>query len=164
MIMEIVINKEENFKIYEPTTDTLLVSDSLTSGLVNLEAFLKSIGKLDEESTLLDVKDVSFHMDSSTLVSMIMSNVELIKKLRARGSEFKASSNKFGLPATSSSIPVRKDRSLSDSGYHGYGKEYKKGGYNQKSGFSIGKKSSSFNRGSKNLSTSSFNNSKFNKK
>ncbi len=141
--MDIVINYDpgtKEYKIYEPTTDSMIVSMNLTEGLVNLNLFLKSSGLISEDSDILLSKNISYHLDSETFVAMIQSNVDLLKRLQSGPSEFKKSAGKFGLPTAS----------------HTYVPKAKK-----TSGFSdMGKRSSDFSRGSKNFSSGSFSGSK----
>lgn len=97
--MDIVINYSEPenlYKIYEPTSSTLLMSADLTEGLLNLNKFLKSIGKIQDGSDLLKIPDIEYHIDSHTMNSIIKSNVNLIQRLRQGPSEFKIANDKFG--------------------------------------------------------------------
>lgn len=138
--MDIVINYDPNtkeYKIYEPTTDSMIISMNLTEGLVNLNLFLKTSGLIPEDSDILLSKEIGYHLDSETFVAMIQSNVELLKKLQNGPSEFKKSAGKFGLPSTSQKY-VPKAKRL--DGFGGQGKS--KGG--------------EFSRGSKNFSSGSF--------
>ena len=141
--MDIVINYDpgtKEYKIYEPTTDSMIVSMNLTEGLVNLNLFLKTSGLISEDSDILLSKDIGYHLDSETFVAMIQSNVDLLKRLQSGPSEFKKSAGKFGLPTAS----------------HTYIPKAKK-----TSGFSdTGKRSGEFSRGSKNFSSGSFSGSK----
>ena len=140
--MDIVINYDpgiKEYKIYEPTTDSMIVSMNLTEGLVNLNLFLKSSGLIAEDSDILLSKDIGYHLDSETFIAMIQSNVDLLKRLQSGPSEFKKSAGKFGLPTNSNYIP--KSKRL--DGFSGQNK-----------------KSSEFSRGSKNFSSGSFSGSK----
>ena len=97
--MDIVINYDnvgKVYKIYEPSTSTLLLSQDLTEGLYNLNSFLKSCGKIPEGSDLLKITDIEYHIDSFTMTAIIKSNVDLMKRLRNGPSEFKISSDRFG--------------------------------------------------------------------
>lgn len=141
--MDIVINYDpgtKEYKIYEPTTNSMIVSMNLTEGLVNLNFFLKSSGLISEDSDILLSNNIGYHLDSETFIAIIQSNVDLLKRLQNSPSEFKKSAGKFGLPSAS----------------HAYIPKAKK-----TSGFSeMGKKSSEFSRGSKNFSSGSFSGSK----
>lgn len=141
--MDIVINYDsqtKEYKIYEPTTNSMIISMNLTEGLVNLNLFLKSSGLILEESDILLSKDIEYHLDSETFIAMIQSNVDLLKRLQSGPSEFKKSAGKFGLPSASHTyVPKsKKTSSFSD----------------------MGKKNSGFSRGSKNFSSGSFSGSK----
>lgn len=96
-MVEVVINynkDNQNFQVYEPTTDTLLVSSNLTEALVNLSIFLNSAGLL--QGDILDYPEISYHLDSYTVKSMVESNVNLIKRLQTAPSGFTISSQRFG--------------------------------------------------------------------
>ena len=102
-MVEIVINYDQNsqgYKIYEPTTDTLLVSSNLTEAFVNLSMFLSSSGLI--QGDILNYPEISYHLDSYTVKSMIESNVNLLKRLQTAPSGFMISSQKFGGSSTSS--------------------------------------------------------------
>ena len=136
--MDIVINYDPNtkeYKIYEPSTDSMIISLNLTEGLVNLNLFLKTSGLIPEDSDILLSKEIGYHLDSETFVAMIQSNVELLKRLQNGPSEFKKSAGKFGLPsATQKYVPKSK----------------------RIENFGNGKSSGDFSRGSKNFSSGSF--------
>lgn len=96
-MVEIVINydpKEDKFRVYEPTTDTILVSQNITESLVNLSKFLSSKNLI--EGDILSYPDISYHIDSETMKRIIESNVNLIKRLKTAPSGFTLSSQRFG--------------------------------------------------------------------
>lgn len=96
-MVEIVINydpAQDEYKIYEPTTDTLLLSKNLTEALVNLSLFLQSTGMITTD--LLGSPDITYHLDSYTLKGMVESNVALLKKLKTAPSGFMISNQRFG--------------------------------------------------------------------
>jgi hypothetical protein len=98
--MDIVIEYDpgqSQYKIYEPTTDTLLVSQNITEGLVSLDTFLRGQGHIGQDQSIIGAQDIEYHLDSATMKAMIESNVNLLKRLRTGPSEFKNSSNKFGM-------------------------------------------------------------------
>ena len=98
-MIEIVITYDTDqgtYKIYEPTSETVLVSTSLTEGFLNLNEFLKTAGLIGQDQDILVAPEIMYHLDSFTLKSMIDSNVNLMKRLSAGPSEFKLSSSKFG--------------------------------------------------------------------
>lgn len=142
--MDIVINYDpgtKEYKIYEPTTDSMIVSMNLTEGLVNLNLFLLSSGLIPEGSDILLSKDIGYHLDSETFIAMIQSNVDLLKRLQNGPSEFKKSAGKFGLPSSGSSYTPKSKRP--------------DGGFSDKK-----RKTGEFSRGSKNFSSGSFSGSK----
>lgn len=137
--MDIVINydpSKKEYKIYEPSSDTVLVSSNLTEGIVNLDIFLKSQGLIKEDSDILLSENIDYHMDSYTMRAMVESNVNLIKRLRSGQSEFKNSSNKFGL--SSNAVATIKNS------------------IKTKNGSAFDQKTSDFSRGSKSFSKGSF--------
>lgn len=141
--MDIVINYDpstKEYKLYEPSTDSLILSMSLTEGLVNLNEFLKSSGLISED--ILGSTNIGYHLDSETFIAMIKSNVELLKRIQSGPSEFKKSAGKFGLP----------------QGQSGYVPKSKR--YNGSGGFGDKKAGGDFSRGSKNFSGGSFSGSK----
>lgn len=143
--MDIVINfdtTKKEYKLYEPSTSTVIVSNNLTEGIVNLNLFLKSSGLISEDSDILISKNISYHLDGETFIAMIQSNVDLLKRLQSGPSEFKKSAGKFGLPSAS-------------AGYVPKSKRYDGSGFGDKR-----KTSGEFSRGSKNFSSGSFSGSK----
>lgn len=96
-MIEIVINysKEDNvYKIYEPTSDTILVTETLADSLLKLSQFLKDSGLIGTD--ILQDSNISYHLDSATMQAMIESNVNLMKRLNSSPSGFMISSQKFG--------------------------------------------------------------------
>lgn len=135
-MVEVVINYDQStqeYKIYEPTTDTLLISSNLTEAFVNLSVFLTSAGLIHGD--ILNYPEISYHFDSHTVKSMIESNVNLLKRLQTAPSGFMISSQKFG-GSTTSPIKPKKQESGFDS--NGFNKSY------QADRRFSGKKSSSF--------------------
>lgn len=135
-MVEVVINynkDNQNFQVYEPTTDTLLVSSNLTEALVNLSIFLNSAGLL--QGDILDYPEISYHLDSYTVKSMVESNVNLIKRLQTAPSGFTISSQRFG--GTSGLISSKKSNSS------GFSESYKNSDrkFNKKSSSSFSGKS-----------------------
>ena len=97
-MIEIVIKHDptrHEYKIYEPTTDTLMASSNLTEALCMLNKFIESSG-LSNVGNILDCPDISYHIDSATMKAMIESNISLLNRLRTAPSGFAASSQKFG--------------------------------------------------------------------
>lgn len=133
-MIEIVINydsMEEMFKVYEPSTDTLIITKNLTEALVNLSSFLSTSGIIDGD--ILTSTEITYHIDSQTMKSMIESNVSLIKRLSTSPSGFLISSQKFGGSNTSLNNKSRSSYSGSDFNKGKFGK--KSFGFNGKSSF-----------------------------
>lgn len=85
---------DEEYNIYEPSTDTLLLSKNLTEGLVNLNNFLIDSGMT--KTDILKDDSIEYHLCSKTMKAMIDSNVKLIKKLSRGPSEFQVAKDRFG--------------------------------------------------------------------
>lgn len=135
-MVEIVINfnkDNQNFQVYEPTTDTLLVSSNLTEALVNLSIFLNSSGLI--QGDILDYSEISYHLDSYTVKSMVESNVNLMKRLQTAPSGFTISNQRFG--GTSGLLSSKKTNSV------GFSNSYKNSDkkFNKKSSSSFSGKS-----------------------
>lgn len=97
-MIEIVINFDSSrneYKIYEPTTDTLMASSNLTEALCLLNKFIESSG-LSSIPNILECPNISYHLDSATMKAMIESNIALIKRLQTAPSGFTQSNRKFG--------------------------------------------------------------------
>ncbi len=81
-MIEIVINydpESKNYKIYEPSTDSLMVSRNLTEALIVLNSFIKDSGLSDKD--LLDNPEISYHLDSTTMRGIVEGNLKLMKRL-----------------------------------------------------------------------------------
>lgn len=140
-MIEIVIKYDPSrseYKIYEPTTDTLMASSNLTEALCMLNNFINSSG-LSSVSNILDCPDISYHIDSATMKAMIESNLSLLNRLRTAPSGFAMSSQKFGgttqfqqkmtqQKAVQSSNSSQKKNTMSSgfSSANGFRKSYKK--------------------------------------
>lgn len=85
---------DEEYNIYEPSTDTLLLSKNLTEGLVNLNNFLIDSGMT--KTDILNDDSIEYHLCSKTMRAMIDSNVKLIKRLSRGPSEFQVAKDRFG--------------------------------------------------------------------
>lgn len=113
-MVEIVINyseEEKVYKVYEPTSDTLLVTESLADSLLKLSQFLKDSGLIGTD--ILQDSNISYHLDSATMQAMIESNVSLMKRLNNGPSGFMISSQRFGSSLGSSK---KTDNSSSGNG------------------------------------------------
>lgn len=142
--MDIVIKFDptnQEFNIYESTTKTLLKSNSISEGLINLNLFLKNSKLLKEDSDLLSLNDTNYHLDSTAMKEIITGNMKLLKRLQNDQSEFKKSSNRFNGDSSGSGYKKKTDfthgsRSFSKgffSGSSGFSESNKKWGY--KGGF-----------------------------
>ena len=101
-MIEIVIKYDmvkKAYAIYEPTTDSLMVADNLTEALLMLNRFLLDSGmsKVD----ILSCPDISYHIDSQTMLSIIEGNMKLMKRLNTAPSGFQISTQRFGGSMTS---------------------------------------------------------------
>lgn len=131
-MIELVIQystEKEMYMVFEPTTDTLIVSASLTEALVNISKFLSDSGMI--VGSILDYGEISYHIDSATMKAMIESNVNLMKRLNSAPSGFTIASQKFG----GSSGGTRKEsngkgfkRSSGSFSKSGFNETYKKFG------------------------------------
>lgn len=95
--IEIVINFDTDkslYKVYEPTTNTLLVSANLTEALLNLNKFLVDQSFITGD--ILQQNNISYHIDSPTMISIIEGNMNLLKRLSSAPSGFTLSGQKFG--------------------------------------------------------------------
>lgn len=97
-MIDVVVNFDQSsgeFKLYEPTTDTLLITTSLGETFAKLDEFLKDRGLI--ATNILSTADINYHIDSATFIAMVKSNVDLLKRLNTAPSGFTISSNRFGI-------------------------------------------------------------------
>ena len=97
-MIDVVINFDKSkgeFKLYEPTTDTLLITTSLGETFGKLDEFLKEHGLIATD--ILNTADINYHIDSTTFIAMVKSNADLLKRLNNSPSGFAISSNRFGI-------------------------------------------------------------------
>ncbi len=130
-MIEIVINYDKDrkeFKLYEPTTDTLFITSSLGESFIKLNDFLKSQGMITGD--ILEALDITYHIDSMTFLALIENNVSLLKRLNTAPTAFMASSQKFGLPANGLQTTPRQQKQQfqgkGSNNYDGKKKGYKK--------------------------------------
>lgn len=150
-MIEVVINYDpgsNTYKVYESSSDTLLVTASLGESFIKLSEFLLKGGMI--KSDILNTNDIVYHLDSYTFQAIIQSNVDLLKRLNTAPSGFMNSSQRFGLGSTSGSTPLPSQRNQSGN--------YRKGGKNNPGSGSWGNKKKSNNFGG-NFSKSSFSDS-----
>lgn len=103
-MVQIVINYDPettSYKIWEPTTQNLILTQDLTEALVTLSMFLQSKGLITGD--ILGTEEISYHLDSHTMKSIIESNVKLLKRLQNAPTGFQKSSQRFGVSNISSS-------------------------------------------------------------
>lgn len=98
-MIDVVIgfDKEKGeFNLYEPTTDTLLITTSLGELFIKFDEFLKLNG-LIQGADILNTAEINYHIDSATFIAMVSSNVTLLKRLNTAPSGFMVSSQRFGI-------------------------------------------------------------------
>lgn len=96
-MIEIVIKYDEakqQFLVYEPTTNTVLVSTNLTESLIKLNDFLKKSGL--SQCDILGSSDISYHIDSMVMRTIVEGNVNLLKRLNQAPGSFTISNQRFG--------------------------------------------------------------------
>ena len=96
-MIDIVIgydSSEKVYKVYEPTTDTLMVTTNLGESFVKLSEFLQSSGMI--QTDILRTDQIRYHIDSATFLGMVESNVNLLKRLNQAPSGFMISGQRFG--------------------------------------------------------------------
>lgn len=133
-MIEIVINydKEKDlYKIYEPKSDTILVTSTLSESLLKLNEFLINEGMITGD--LLSAENISYHFDSLTMAAMIKSNVSLLKRLSTAQSGFTSSAQKFGISNNSSNNLSQLNSKKWKNFGGAFKKSYKKFGTSSKS-------------------------------
>lgn len=104
-MIDVVVNFDPTrgeFKLYEPTTDTLLITTSLGETFAKLDEFLKEHELIS--SSILATANVNYHIDSATFIAMVKSNADLLKRLNNAPSGFMISSNRFGITPSQNSL------------------------------------------------------------
>ncbi len=133
-MIEVVVNFDKatkNFKIYESSTQTLLISDTLGDGFRNLSEFLRSAGAIS--TNIVEEEGILYHIDSYTFSEIIKSNQSLLARVKEIPSEFKNSAQRFG--TTLSNINKKPDFSKgSDNFKHGKMSGFKKSGFGKSEG------------------------------
>ena len=97
-MIEIVINYDQGlglFKLYEPQTDTLLMTSGLGDLFIQISDVLKERGLIAAD--IFSQADVMYHVDSLTILALIENNVNLLKRLNTAPSGFTVSSQRFGV-------------------------------------------------------------------
>lgn len=126
-MIEVVINYDKSrkeYRIYESSTETLMISGNLTEGLITLNDFLRNHYLIKED--ILQEKNITYHLDGTTMIEIVMSNVNLLKQLKSMApSSFQISTSKFGTTKNSAppvpGLGVGKSKLASSSG-KGFGK------------------------------------------
>lgn len=139
-MIEVVINYDKSsqcFKIYEPTTDTLLVSTNLSEALVNLSSFLSD--KKMIQGNILNYPDISYHIDSHTMQAMVESNVNLLKRLNNSPTGFMMSSQRFGTTLNQQMNKNKSQSGFDESTSKKFGKR-RSGSFSGKSAFKASNK------------------------
>lgn len=123
-MVQIVINYDPgttSYKVWEPSTENLILTQDLTEALVTLSLFLQSKGLITGD--ILSTEDISYHLDAHTMKAIIESNVKLIKRLQNAPTGFQKSSQRFGV---SNSSVSNKGKGFKDSGGRWNGGESKR--------------------------------------
>ena len=134
-MIDIVIGydkENEMYKFYEPTTDTLLVTTSLSESFLRISEFLNAKGMIPGD--ILGTSDIRYHIDSATFLAMIESNVTLLKRLNTAPSGFMISGQRFGQTQSPQSGGSKKGRTKKTTGFSGksaFKQSYKKFGGNE---------------------------------
>jgi hypothetical protein len=109
-MIEIVIKYDKSkglYLVYEPTTETLFMTASLGESFLKLSQFLQDQGMIDKD--ILQVDNISYHIDSATFIAMVESNANLLKRLSQAPSGFTISSQRFGMAPTQNQLPAAKN-------------------------------------------------------
>ena len=130
-MIEIVIkfdSTKNEYLVYEPTTETLLVTTNLTEALLNLNKFLMDSHMIGTD--IIDCSNISYHIDSATMKAIIEGNLQLIKRLRNAPSGFMMSSQRFGQTTQSN-----KQSNNQQSSQSGKKNKRSRGGFSGAKGF-----------------------------
>ena len=130
-MVEVVINYDPDkhyFKIYEPTTDTLMASANLGEALIILNQFLQDSGL--SKTDILKSPDISYHLDSHTMKEIIEGNLKLLQRLNQAPSGFQNSQQKFGGKPDGGEKKKEKKRGNALASATGFRSAYKKFGGN----------------------------------
>ena len=106
-MIDVVINYDrakKEYRLYEPTTDTIIITSNLSETFIKLSELLVSTGMIPD-GDILNTNLVTYHLDSGTLISMVESNVNLLKRLTQQApSIFTSAARKFGCVSASNSL------------------------------------------------------------
>lgn len=109
-MIEIVVKYDKArglYLVYEPTTETLLMTASLGESFLKLSQFLQDQGMIDKD--ILQVDNISYHIDSASFIAMVESNANLLKRLSQAPSGFTISSQRFGMAPQQNQLPAAKN-------------------------------------------------------
>lgn len=110
---EIVIKYDDStkeYRLFEGTSQTLIMSRTLGEGFSNLNKFLLESGQI--EKSLIEDPNILYHFDSHTFHEIIKSNIALLKRVSNIQSEFKNSANKFGMPSVPKDLNSKNKQSF----------------------------------------------------
>lgn len=121
-MIEVVIRYDptrQAYAVYEPTTDSLMVAANLSEALLMLNKFLLDSGMSDVD--ILNCPDISYHIDSQTMLSIIEGNIKLLKRLNTAPSGFQISSQRFGggLSSSKKDEDKKQTKKKSSGGFQG---------------------------------------------
>lgn len=105
---------EQVYKVYEPSTDTLLVTTSLGESFAKLSEFLQTKGMILGD--ILGADNIRYHIDSATFLGMVESNVNLLKRLNQAPSGFMISGQRFGQSTTGNTGSSSKKKNFGKTG------------------------------------------------
>ena len=111
---EIVVNFDSSkgeYQIYESTSQTLILSQTLGEGFSNLNLFLIQSGQVSQ--SILEDKNIIYHFDAHTFQEIIKSNMALMKRVSDIPSEFKNSASKFGMPSVPKDLNTKNKQNFS---------------------------------------------------
>jgi hypothetical protein len=111
---EVVVKYDKGnneYHIYENTSQTLIMSRTLGEGFSNLNLFLIRSGQI--QKSLIEDEDVIYHFDGHTFKEIIKSNMALLKRVSDIPSEFKNSANKFGMPSVPKDLNTKNKQNFS---------------------------------------------------
>lgn len=133
-MIEVVIKYDptrQAYAVYEPSSDSLMVASNLSEALLMLNKFLLESGLSDVD--ILNCPDISYHIDSQTMLSIVEGNVKLLKRLNTAPSGFQISTQRFGGSNIGNNNkeekkPTKKKSSSGFQGATGFRNAYKKFG------------------------------------
>lgn len=132
-MIDVVINYDnakKEYRLYEPTTDTIIITSNLSETFIKLSELLVSTGMIPD-GDILNTNLVTYHLDSGTLISMVESNVNLLKRLTQQApSIFTSAARKFGGVSASNSLLSSSQSSFQKKNDYNNREDKKSGGNN----------------------------------